>query len=238
MKVNYREMGRAFLIILIYIMVVPICMQLIITPFLPKDANLILTTIVNLLVYFIDVAIVFFIHRKSIFKEWKDYVDNFKKYFKVALQNWGKGFILMILINTILLTVTNGIAANEASNRELLNQNLVFSIIAMVFLGPILEEIVFRKGFKNVFENKTVFLIFTSLLFGSMHIISSIDFNNISLFLQNWQQILYIIPYSTLGFFFGKAYLETDCIFTSITAHIFHNGLTILIIILSQGVIS
>ncbi len=234
-NINFKNLRNAFLIIILYLIIVPQIVGLIFLPFVNiEDKNIL--TIINLIVYIIDVIIIFIIYHKSIKEEWIRYKNNFKNYFKIALKNWLKGFLLMILFNLTIINIVGSIAVNETQNREILNQLPIFSVIAMVFLGPILEEFAFRKGFKKAFKNKTVFLIVTSLLFGLAHVIGNLDYSSMSLFIGSLKELLYILPYGTLGYFFGKAYYETDCIFTSITSHMFHNGLTILVIFLGMMV--
>ncbi len=235
MKVNFKKMGIAFLIIFLYLLIIPQILGIFLKPIIMNfQGNYVIATIVNLLVYVIDLLVIIFIYRKSLFKELKDYIKNFKDYFKVALNRWGKGFILMFLANIILISVVGNMAGNEQTNREILNAMPIFSVITMVFLGPVIEEIAFRKGFREVFKSDKVFLIFTSLLFGSMHVINGLDFQSGSSLIQSLPQLFYIIPYSILGYFFGKAYLDTNCIFTSITSHFIHNGLSVLLILVSQ----
>lgn len=236
-EINFKELGKAIFLIFLYMIIVPFFIGTIVHFFLPENVNDFFVTMINLMVYFIDVAIFFFIYRKTIFKEWKSFLTHFKEYFRIALKNWGKGFVFMFLVNYILLLITGGMAGNEEQNRELLEQIPVFSVFAMVFLGPILEEIAFRKGFRHVFKKKKLFLICTAILFGSMHIIQSVDYTNFMTILGSWKEILYIVPYSLLGYYFGKAYYETDCIFTSIFAHMIHNGLSVAVVLLSSSLL-
>ena len=228
---NLKKLGKAFLIIILYLVIVPQIIGLICLPFFDLENPTVLT-ILNLLVYIIDIIIIFIIYRKSIKEEWHKFTKNFKNYFSIALKNWGKGFLLMFIFNIIIINVVGKIASNESQNREILNQLPIFSAIAMVFLGPILEEFAFRKGFKDVFKSEKIFLIFTALLFGSFHVISNLDYSSIQAFLSSSKELLYILPYASLGYYFGKAYYETDCIFTSITAHMLHNGISIFFILL------
>lgn len=232
-NIDLKKLGKAFFIIVLYLLIVPQIVSLILLPFINTIDDKILI-IINLLVYIIDVIIIFIIYRKSLINEWKSYLKNFKSYFKIALKNWGKGFLLMILFNLLIINIVGSLASNEAQNRELLNQLPIFSIIAMVFLGPILEEVAFRKGFKDVFKSKKLFLFFTAFLFGSAHVISNLDYSSVGALLNSSKELLFILPYGALGYFFGKAYYETDCIFTSITCHMLHNGLSVAIILLSS----
>lgn len=236
-EINFKELGKAIFLIILYMLIIPYAIGTIVHPFLPENTNEVLVTLLNLTVYVVDIVIFFVIYRRTIFKELHSFFSHFREYFKVALKNWGKGFAWMFLVNYTLLLITGGMAANEEQNRELLVQIPVFSVLAMVVLGPILEEIAFRKGFRNVFKKKQTFLIATAILFGSMHIIQSIDYSSIGAILGSWKQILYVIPYSILGYYFGKAYYETDCIFTSITAHMLHNGLSVAVVLLSSSLL-
>ena len=148
-----------------------------------------------------------------------------KENIKIALKNWGLGFFCMFVSNLYLTYFIGNISSNEASNRELLMASPLFSIIMMVVLAPILEEMVFRLNLKKAFKNKYVFCLVSALLFGGMHLISA----------TSLKELLYIIPYGSLGFFFAKAYYETNNIYTSIFAHMFHNGLSVLIILLGMA---
>lgn len=154
-------------------------------------------------------------------------ISDFKKEnIKIAFKNWGLGFLCMFVSNLYLTYFIGNIASNEASNRALLMDSPLFAIIIMVILAPALEEIVFRLNLKRLFKNKYAFCIMSALLFGGMHLIGAAG-----------KELLYIIPYGSLGFFFAKAYYETDNIYTSILAHMFHNGLSVLIILLGTALI-
>lgn len=229
-NINFKKLGKAFLIIILYLVIVPLIISIITSLFIKENPDNNILTIINLVTYIIDVLIILFIYRKTIKQEWHKYCQNFLKYLKIALKNWGTGFLLMVIFNMIIISIVGSIAQNEEQNRELLNQLPIFSIITMALLGPILEEFAFRKGFKEAFLTKKTFLIGTALIFGLAHIIGTFNFQNIA-------QVLYIIPYATLGYFFAKAYYETDCIFTSITCHVLHNSLAVFLILISQFII-
>ncbi len=224
-NINFKNLGKALLILILVFIILPIIVVLIATPFV-QISNIKINLLLNILVYFIGITIIFIIYRKSIIKEWQAYIKNFKKYVKIALKNWGLGFLFMVIFNIIANSIVGSLASNEAQNREILSELPIISVITMVFMGPILEELLFRKNFKNAFNNKQLFLICTAFLFGLAHVINFLD--------NSLLEILYILPYSSLGYFFAKAYYETDCIFTSITCHMLHNGLSIFLILLSS----
>lgn len=158
-------------------------------------------------------------------KDLKEYIKKFKlKNIPTILIYWIIGFIFMIISNYIInyLIIPNGISNNEAGNRELLfNNKFIYSIILCIFI-PILEEITFRLEFKKNIKNKKTFLIISSITFALLHILST----------TKLIELLYIIPYLILGITFSKIYIKTDNIISNIIAHILHNTINVIILIL------
>lgn len=95
-------------------------------------------------------------------------------------------------------------------------------------LAPFIEELIFRKAFKDAIKSKWLFVLTSGIVFGCLHVVGSIS----SLY-----EILYIIPYSSLGIAFALAYHETDNIFSSIFLHFLHNTIVMSLVIFGMGVI-
>lgn len=195
----------------------------------PSIFTLLFTTNINskeytlfMLISYILLTIYFIIIYK---KDLKEYINNFKiKNIKIIILYWLIGFILMMISNYIInyIIIPNGISNNEAGNRELLlNNKLIYSLILCIFI-PFLEEITFRLEFKKNIKNKNLFLIISSLSFALLHILST----------TKLIELLYIIPYFILGLTFTNIYIKTDNIISNILAHILHNTITVLIILL------
>ena len=128
----------------------------------------------------------------------------------------------MMISNLIIVFLfLKGIAPNEEANREMLRNYPLYMIFAVTILAPICEELMFRLSFKNVFKNRLVYILFTGISFGAMHLLA-----NTSLI-----ELLYIIPYSALGIAFSAICYDTDNIYSSIIAHIMHNTLTVLLLL-------
>lgn len=174
-----------------------------------------------LLIYILMILIISLFFFNTLIADLKTFK---KENIKIALKNWGLGFACMFVSNLYLTYFIGNIASNEATNRELLATSPILSILLMSVIAPLLEEIVFRLNIKKAIKNKYVFCIISALVFGGMHLLGS----------SSLKELLYIIPYGSLGFFFAKAYYETNNIYTSVLAHMFHNGLSILIILLGM----
>lgn len=183
--------------------------------------NIVIATLFQILTYVILLLVIGAKYHKRLIRDFK----NFKKeYVGVALKNWIIGLGAMSIANIIISSIAGGIASNEEANRTLLGNYPISSFISMVFLGPLIEELTFRASFKSAFSKWYTFAIVTALLFGSAHISSFIS-------TKDFYELLYLIPYSTLGFFFAKAFYETDNIYTSYLAHMFHNGMCVILLL-------
>jgi len=186
------------------------------------NSNKVVATLAQLGTYslmFIGLALVY--HKRLI----KDLKEFKKDYLKIALKNWLIGFCFMWMFNIVLNMIVGNIAANETANRNLLVEYPISNIISMVFLGPIIEEITFRASFKNAFKKWSTFALVTGLIFGLAHTFSTVLEGNLI-------ELLFILPYGALGFYLAKAFYETDNIYTSFFAHMFHNALCVIIILL------
>lgn len=224
--IDFKKLGIGILLILIYMFVLTLVLLNFFQFFHLDVSNDIVYMVLNLAIYFVTFFLLLFIYRKSIFKEFKDFFKNFRSYGRISIVYWLQGLVFMILTNTILIFLTGGIAANEEGNRAIIDSSPFFAILAMSILGPFLEEMLFRKGFKDAFSNDKFFLIFSSLLFGAAHLLAAFD----PIYFE-WTQLLFIIPYAGFGYFFAKAYLQTNNIFTSTFAHMIHNTLSVIVVL-------
>lgn len=197
-----------------------------------KSDNFWISNLTYVFYYILITLILIFLFRKSLKKEWLEFKKNWKQFIKIGFSFWLKGFLLMIISNLIIVSISGNIAGNEETNRLVMTQMPLYAILVMGFFGPFIEEIAFRKSFRPGFKNKYAFATFSALIFGGLHVISGFDSLTLTNILNNWQQLLYIVPYGSLGFFFALAYYETDNIFTSFSIHSFHNLGTVLLLFL------
>ena len=163
-----------------------------------------------------------FIYRKTIKKDLHNYFNkNIKEHLLLSFKTWLMGFGIMIVSNIIITLLTNGqLSQNEESVRELIDMYPFYMLFQLMIYAPITEEIIFRKSIKDIFHNKVLYIIVSGLIFGGLHVITS---------LENPLGFLYLIPYCSLGCIFAYLYQKTDNIFSTITAHSFHNTLALLI---------
>ena len=187
----------------------------------------------NLFVSLSSLAILLVMFYDRLKEEWAIFKKNKKGFLKTGAIYWICGLGIMSLTSNIIgrLIDPAGISANEAANYGIMQSIPIYAIIAIIFTGPIIEEIVFRASFKNSISNSKVFALITGLFFAAIHLMAS--FESFSDIATNWTQLLYIIPYGALGVSFGLAYHKTKTIFTTISFHILHNFILTTILYLS-----
>ncbi len=185
--------------------------------------NVVIATIFQILSYIIILLVLGILYRKRLMQDFK----NFKKeYVGTALKNWIIGIGAMMIANIIISNfVGSSVSVNENINRNLISLYPVSSVVSMVILGPLVEELTFRAGFKKAFSKWYTFALVTGLIFATAHV-------QTVFVTKDWLELLYLLPYGTLGFFFGKAFYETDNIYTSYLAHAFHNGICVMVLII------
>lgn len=172
----------------------------------------VLLTIFSDSILLIILGIIYF---KSLKEDLKKIKGNLYKMLDTGIKYWLIGLIIMVVSNLIIgLFITNAQAVNEQGVQELIKSSGFLSVLAVGILAPIIEEITFRKTFREVFNNKVLYVLASGLIFGSLHVVLSLN--------SLWD-LFYIIPYSSLGIAFGYIYYKTDNIYTSIIMHIFHN---------------
>ena len=220
-------------LIFLYIILSPLILQVFLKT--PLKKSFIGLNLAYLMAELIVLAILLLIFNKRIIKDFKAFKKNYKKYLKTVIPYWIIGFIIMFFSNIIInfLISNGGLAANETANRDILGKLPIYSVFAMCFLAPICEELVFRASFKKAFKNIITFSLFTGLLFAGMHVATGISSWNPSSLIANWKDLLYFIPYGSVGIAFSYAFYKTDNIFSSISLHVIHNSLTVAFLLLA-----
>ncbi len=221
---SFKYLGLGILMIISYF-IIPNILVLIFNKIVPiTNKNI---AIHYLILYTSSLAIFFFIFRKNIIAYIKDFKKNYKKYLPISFSYWLKGFFIMVVSNYILNVILKlNQSVNQMENISLLKSNIIAHSITILLIAPFMEEIVFRLSFNKMTKNKHLFAYITGIIFGLVHVISSLS-------LKNPLNILMLIPYSSMGVALGYAYKETDNIFSSLTAHVFHNALSLIVIIIS-----
>lgn len=171
--------------------------------------------------------ILFIIYRKTILEDFKKFKKDINGNLELALRYWTVGFSLMLISNLFIsLILGKTISGNEEAVRSYINSSPLLMIMSAVIFAPINEELTFRKSIRDALKNKWIYISVSGIIFGLLHIIS---------YINTPQDLIYLIPYASLGISFALLYYKTNNIFSSISMHTMHNLLAIIIYLLGAS---
>lgn len=126
-------------------------------------------------------------------------------------------------IGSIISMIINGddVANNQQTLETIFDTNFAIPMIfIVVFIGPIVEELVFRKSIHGVLRYlkfpKWVMIMISSIAFGAIHI----DFTSL-------KDIVHILSYGAVGVAFAIMEEKTRNIIPCIIGHMFMNALSV-----------
>ena len=198
--------------------------QLLFYNILIKD-NFLINNVLYIIMELILVIVLGLMNYKKLKNDYAKFNENHKKYLKYGLKLWLIGLGIMMLSNAIIYNIVGNIGNNEEINRQMITKYPIYMIISTMMFAPFIEELTFRGNFKDAFKNKNIFIIFTALLFAGVHVLNGIT---------SPIELLYFIPYGALSLAFGKIYMETDNIYTTMVIHSIHNSLSIILMVLTS----
>lgn len=223
LQINGKELFKGISIICLYFLL----SNILAIPFVFLiQKNLIGYNYATLLLYYFLALIFFLIYIKDMIKDFEDFKKNYKSILKTTFNYWIKGLFIMFISSYIITLLNLDANVNQTANEEMLMEMPVVQAICAILLAPILEELVFRRSLKNFTNNKHLYAITTGLIFGLIHVTSSITSVN------DLPMLLYLFPYGALGIAFGYAYKKTNNIYGTMVIHGIHNAISISIMIL------
>lgn len=179
--------------------------------------------IVNLLFLILMISVYF----KTLKKDFKLFFKDFFNNMETSIKYWLIGFTVMIISNLIIVIISEGaIAGNEEQVRKLIDISPLYMLFSVSIYAPLTEELLFRKGFRDIIKNKWLYIIVSGCVFGGLHVIGNI---------ASPIDVLYLIPYCSLGIAFAYTYYKTNNIFSTICMHSIHNTMAIILYLIGSG---
>lgn len=174
-------------------------------------------------------VIYFAIYRKTLVNDFKEFKKDINGNLEFAFRYWAAGFAIMVVSN-LFITVILGktIAGNEETVRNYIGTAPILMAISTVLFAPINEELTFRKSIRDAINNKWAYVLLSGIIFGGLHVIS---------YVSSPLDLVYLIPYCSLGISFALLYYKTNNIFSSISMHMMHNLLSIIVYLLGASLI-
>lgn len=192
--------------------------------FINMKMNSMLASMLSEIIFIIILVIIYY---KDLKKEFNNFKNNFSSSFKIGFKYYLSGLLCMFTSNLLIVFLLNNISQNEQGVRDILFSSPFISFINIALLAPVAEELSFRKSLSTVFKNKYIYATISFLLFGLAHLATNFISGTFVL-----TDLLYLIPYGSLGFVFALMDYETKSTFTSITMHFLHNAGTCLLLLM------
>ena len=171
------------------------------------------------------------IYFKTLKNDLKSFKENYKSILKTTFIYWLIGLGIMLLSSYIIRLCGIPEIDNQTSNIEFFkSMPLVQSCIA-IFLAPLVEELVFRRSFKEMSSSKHIYALTTGILFSMIHVCPSLTN------LKTLIMLVYLIPYGAVAIAFGYSYKKTNNIYGTIIIHSIHNIISLIELIIIGGII-
>lgn len=176
------------------------------------------------LVYLFIFVIVLLTNFTYLKNDFKVFIKNIKSYLPFIIKRYLIMLGCMVIVAIPIVFLNNG---NVSSNQQVLNTMFkkipVLMLVLSCFYAPFVEENIFRLSLSKIFKNKTLFIIISGVLFGTLHMIDKFT---------SFYDLLYIFQYSALGICLAKAYSDSKNIFVSISMHFIQNFIAALLVLL------
>lgn len=204
-------------------------------PFL-SNASLTAKVIFSFIVNLLFLLLMIIVYSKTLKKDFKSFFKDFFNNIEISIKYWLIGFVIMIVSNLIIVVITNGaIASNEEEVRKAIAISPIYMLFSVSVYAPLTEELLFRKGFRDFINNKWLYIIASGCVFGSLHVLPTI--------IGSWavtksiifSELLFLVPYCSLGIAFAYTYYKTNNIFSTICMHSIHNTMAIILYLIGSG---
>jgi len=187
------------------------------------DLSKILNLYISLFVNFIFLFIIIYIYKNTLNKYYKNFGKNYKKHIFSSLKIFVGGLFIFFVLNAMLYNFGVPYSNNTSSMIEIFKKIPVLFVLNTLFYYPIIEELVFKMSFKEIFKNKWSFVIFTGVFNALFQIVFS---------LTNITDLLYILPYSIFFCSLSYIYYKTDNIIYPILLRMCYNLIPCIIYII------
>lgn len=163
---------------------------------------------------------VIFQERKKNFRCIKKRVKKYAKLFFVSITHC---IGILIILSIISEKMSDGVSENQESIYEI---PLLIQLILVLIYAPVVEEVLFRHMFRRLIKREGAYIIVSGVVFGIVHVISSIGSHRII------DVIAYSLPHLGVGLYLSYIYASTNSIETCIIIHRVLNLFAILPLIL------
>lgn len=184
-------------------------------------------SLINFIVYIALIPGVIIVLRSELKQDFLD----FRKERSSVIPNILLGYVYIILGNVIsnflsqFLSSQFNISPGEAVNQQVIvealrSNGIILIFVSAVIIGPIVEELIFRKAIFGLISNDKIALAVSTFIFGAIHLLGEASIT---------EALVNGIAYFVMGFVFGYIYLKNNRnIIVPIIVHVLSNLISVL----------
>lgn len=196
------------------------------------ESNYAILVFLNVAIYLVLASLIIPLSIKYLKQSYIDCSNNTQ----IPAKQISIGIIAMYCTSILSSIVSSLLTSETSSNQDSINTltsttwGYLSLFLIIGFIGPVIEELIFRHAIFKILRNNTVSIIISSLLFGLIHVTfqsgKPLDVITISL------------PYVSAGIVYGCLYVKSNRnILIPIACHITNNAISLLIVAFSFGLI-
>lgn len=164
---------------------------------------------------FIFLFVVIYIYKNRLKKYIKNLDNKFTKKLLCSLKIFFVCLVLFGFLNFLLRDILKLPEPNTINSMTVLFKKIpIFFVLNTLFYYPIIEELIFKMSFKDIFKNKWFFVIITGIFNALFQIVFSMNFVT---------DIVFILPYAVFISGFSYIYYKTDNIIYPIFLRMCYN---------------
>lgn len=136
----------------------------------------------TLLFYMLFALLIIYLYKGTFKSDFKDFMENKKKYIKSILINVVLIFAVMIITNALIgiLLDIKETSENDYSLLTMFKKSPIALILLTSVYYPVVEGVIFRKSVRDIIDNKWMFIMFSSVFYFFFNIAyTSLSLNSI-----------------------------------------------------------
>ena len=117
------------------------------------------------LLYMLFALLILYLYRNTFKKDFKDIIENKKKYLSSILINVALIFVIMLITNALIgmLFDIKQTSENDYSLLAMFKKSPIILMFLTSLYYPVIEGVIFRKSVRDIIDNKWIFIIFSSI---------------------------------------------------------------------------
>ena len=119
------------------------------------------------LLYMLFALLILYLYRNTFKKDFKDIIENKKKYLSSILINVALIFVIMLITNALIgmLFDIKQTSENDYSLLAMFKKSPIILMFLTSLYYPVIEGVIFRKSVRDIIDNKWIFIIFSSVFY-------------------------------------------------------------------------